>query len=87
MFSLKLHNFNCHDGPGDGLNKTYICSLCNKLFENPTQLSKHMISHTENRSFVCDNCPKSFTCSKYLKIHMRNVHESVKPYACQVSSE
>lgn len=85
MISLKLHNFNNHDGPGNGLNKSYLCPLCNKLFENPTQLSKHMVTHTENRAFLCEHCPKSFTSAKYLKIHVRSVHESIKPYACQVS--
>lgn len=42
-------------------------------------------SECENRLYTCTDCGKSFQTSSGLKQH-RNIHSSVKPWKCDVSS-
>ena len=63
--------------------KEYVCHMCEKKFNNMSNLTRHMKIHTGEKSFVCDLCNKDFTQSGHLKTHKR-IHTGEKPYACMV---
>ncbi|XP_019753721.2 zinc finger protein 891 isoform X3 [Dendroctonus ponderosae] len=54
------------------------CSLCGKKVH---ELKKHMLTHTGQRPYSCENCQKGFTSRYALKIHKRQ-HTNERPYIC-----
>jgi insecticidal toxin complex protein TccC len=65
------------------LTRQYPCDTCGKVFSQPSNRSKHMRSHTGEKSFMCDrsDCSRTFSQRKDLDNHVRS-HTSEKPYRC-----
>lgn len=61
----------------------FICSECRKEFSNQSTLTKHMITHSDERKFVCSQCSKAFKRHDHLNGHMLT-HREHKPYACDI---
>lgn len=42
--------------------ETYICRLCNKACSSSQALSIHLVTHSEERPYICDekDCKKAF---------------------------
>lgn len=59
--------------------RTFACTICRKLFCFATDLRKHMITHSQNRSIICDICGDAFKSSDTLKCHLRR-HTGERPY-------
>ena len=71
-------------------NKDLICILCPKTFARKDYLLKHMescekkmFSHAKETN--CDECEKTFDCSKKLNLHKRNNHGNKKFYCDNVA--
>ena len=45
-------------------------------------LEKHMLSHSEEREYKCDQCPKAFNWKSNLIRHQMS-HDSGKHYECE----
>ena len=56
---------------------------CEKLYLNRSHLERHIMIHTNERPFQCDNCGRAFHQEGSLKEHVR-VHTGEKPYQCQI---
>ncbi|KAK5648304.1 hypothetical protein RI129_003196 [Pyrocoelia pectoralis] len=62
--------------------KKFPCTYCGKRFIND-KLKVHMRSHTNERPYVCEQCPARFISTTSLKRH-RLSHTGEKPFICDV---
>lgn len=55
----------------------FSCSLCGDTFKRLEHLSRHKLSHTEERPYSCPMCNKGFTrkdtLSRHIPIHASNI--------------
>lgn len=59
------------------------CVECGKDFSNQSALSKHKLTHSDERRFSCNLCGKAFKRQDHLNGHMLT-HRDKKPYECDV---
>lgn len=66
----------------------FRCSLCNeKVFDSKDTLNNHM--RTEHKCSVvngrlhCDECHRTFGKIKYLRKHIRELHDKATPFHCK----
>ncbi|XP_047568439.1 zinc finger protein 541 isoform X1 [Lutra lutra] len=57
------------------------CSLCGKVFSSASSLSKHYLTHSQERKHVCKICGKAFKRQDHLTGHMLT-HQKTKPFVC-----
>ncbi len=69
-------------GEEGGLDR-YTCPTCNKIFDRPYRLQRHLQIHNPNRPKVsCQLCDKVFTRTDTLENHMKCLHSNDRPYKC-----
>lgn len=66
--------------------KRHRCPHCPETFRNYFQRNKHVanVHGLKLKEFKCTMCPKVFTVSGKLGVHIRTVHLKVKRHACDV---
>jgi hypothetical protein len=70
-----------------GNKRVYACTICNKVFDRPYRLTRHIQIHDPNRPRVtCQVCDRSFTRHDTLESHMMSMHSDERPYHCQYPS-
>ncbi|KYO43732.1 zinc finger protein 541 isoform B [Alligator mississippiensis] len=57
------------------------CSFCGKVFSSASSLSKHCLTHSQERKHVCKVCSKAFKRPDHLSAHMLT-HQKTKPFIC-----
>uniref|UniRef100_A0A0C9RGS6 ZNF236_3 protein n=1 Tax=Fopius arisanus TaxID=64838 RepID=A0A0C9RGS6_9HYME len=62
---------------------TNKCEYCPKTFRKPSDLIRHIRTHTGERPYQCKHCEKSFAVKCTLDCHMK-VHEGTKSFCCHV---
>ena len=62
--------------------KPQMCGICNKLFDLPGTLKKHMYSHLD-KPYKCEKCTESFHFESELGNH-RVVHHTMQTHFCMV---
>ncbi|XP_015118610.1 zinc finger protein 236 isoform X2 [Diachasma alloeum] len=62
---------------------TNKCEYCPKTFRKPSDLIRHIRTHTGERPYQCTHCDKSFAVKCTLDCHMK-VHEGTKSFCCHV---
>ena len=50
------------------------CSVCEKVLSSHQALLRHRLTHTNDRSFKCKICPKTFSRPDTCKYHEKHVH-------------
>ena len=60
-----------------------ICSQCEKQFSNQSALTKHKLTHSDERKFACQQCSKAFKRHDHLTGHMQT-HSNRKPFNCTI---
>ncbi|XP_068187461.1 PR domain zinc finger protein 15 [Antennarius striatus] len=58
--------------------RVYRCSLCSKVFQNSSNLNRHIRSHGD-KLFKCDECDKLFSRKESLKQHISYKHSRNTP--------
>lgn len=61
--------------------KQRVCKICGKIFNQPGNLSRHYVVHSQTRPYRCNICGKGFTQKSHVKTH-QTVHTGEKPYQC-----
>ncbi|XP_074872755.1 zinc finger protein 541 [Carettochelys insculpta] len=62
-------------------NPVLDCSLCGKVFGSASSLSKHNLTHSQERKYICKICSKAFKRQDHLSGHMLT-HQKTKPFMC-----
>nr|CAB3267971.1 zinc finger protein 236-like [Phallusia mammillata] len=66
----------------DGV-RWHQCMFCPKEFKKPSDLVRHIRTHTQERPYKCSKCHKSFAVKTSLTAHERT-HLGFRGYKCQV---
>lgn len=62
---------------------TNKCEYCPKTFRKPSDLVRHIRTHTGERPYQCKHCEKSFAVKCTLDCHVK-VHDGTKSFCCHV---
>ncbi|KAM9328232.1 zinc finger protein 513-like isoform 1-T3 [Pholidichthys leucotaenia] len=65
--------------------KLYRCPHCPFLSHYPNHLTRHSLTHSEEKPHCCPHCPYTSSHLDNLKRHLR-VHTGEKPYRCPACS-
>ena len=52
--------------PSEGKRSGAPCEICGRVFRSPSDMVKHMVTHTGARDYKCDICSESFPISSIL---------------------
>ncbi|XP_011685117.1 PREDICTED: zinc finger protein 236-like isoform X2 [Wasmannia auropunctata] len=80
--SIDCADENVKKEPREYTNK---CKYCPKTFRKPSDLIRHIRTHTGERPYKCEHCSKSFAVKCTLDSHMK-VHTGKKTFCCHVCS-
>lgn len=54
--------------------KKRVCEICKKVCMKPSDLKRHMMSHTGERPFKCEVCGKQFRAKNSMMYHLKSAH-------------
>ncbi|XP_068086584.1 gastrula zinc finger protein XlCGF46.1-like isoform X2 [Anabrus simplex] len=80
--SFKSSNNN-HQGNSLNSLLPFCCCVCGKYFQLKKRLKVHMVIHSDERLYYCDECSLGFRRRKNLLSHLV-VHDNVNPHICSV---
>lgn len=61
----------------------YNCDCCERVYLNPLDYEKHIVTHTKKRPFQCNYCDKKFAFKQGLERHEILHDNNSLPYPCQ----
>ena len=64
--------------------KLSTCPYCRLLFTTDRELCDHIRSQHTDRRYCCQQCSCTFACTGGLNRHVRNVHQKLVKFRCQI---
>lgn len=64
-------------------NVKFKCTYCEKFYNNPSNLQRHIKTHTDSSLYICEICGKDFGTARYLKRH-KDTHNTPHVFICEV---
>ena len=62
--------------------RTFCCTLCQHLFKSKRTLTRHMVTHSEEKPFSCSDCAYKGKRKYDIVEHSKHVHSEEKPISC-----
>jgi len=82
--NLRLHKEFKHPSEGQQ-DKKFTCQICDASFLTKSNLSRHKMSHSDQKSYVCETCGKAFKDPGALKQH--NFSHGAPDYGCTLCDQ
>lgn len=60
----------------------HACPVCQKNIAGKNNLEKHLIRHSSQKPFKCDECKKMFSAKRDLQLHEMRHHSKERPHVC-----
>ena len=76
---MKKHRKDCHSTDL----KIRKCTECDYSTTRRTSIYRHILSHTKERNYKCDECDLSFKCQYSVRSHKKKVHVGIRNYKCE----
>ena len=69
---------------GNLQSKLSTCPYCRLLFTTDRELCDHIRTQHADRRYSCQQCSCTFVCTGGLNRHVRNVHQKLVKFRCQI---
>lgn len=67
--------------------RSFICPECGLRFSTASILRDHITTHTGQKRFPCDLCPRQFNRFSHISAHKLTVHKGVPGHLCKVCAK
>lgn len=64
--------------------RPHVCSQCDKRFSVKALLRAHMLTHSDEKHCICDECGVPFKSVIHLRKHKVQVHQRTRSHVCQI---
>ncbi|XP_040182496.1 PR domain zinc finger protein 2 [Rana temporaria] len=71
-----------HDS--EGINKIFVCNVCESPFMSMKELAKHLVVHAEEWPYKCEFCVQLFRDASHLTDHRSVLHGVGKIFVCSL---
>ncbi|XP_036216679.2 uncharacterized protein [Bactrocera oleae] len=65
------------------MRKLHVCHICSKQFRGNNDLRRHMLIHSDERPYKCEQCGNCYRQAVNLRNHINCAHTNQRQYACE----